>query len=53
VPNEWCGDQALLFEKPAGNLLFVGGIGGWYPEANGAKPARPAAGDIAEQVGTL
>ena len=34
----------------AGNLLFVGGIGGWYPEESGNKPARPVAGDIAEQT---
>lgn len=34
----------------AGNLLFIGGIGGWYKESNGTKPARPHAGDIAQQT---
>jgi hypothetical protein len=33
--------------------MFVGGDGGWYPEANGTKPAWPTARDIAEQVGAL
>lgn len=34
----------------SGNLLFIGGIGGWYKESNGTKPARPHAGDIAQQT---
>ena len=38
------GRAALEGQVRAGNLLFLGGIGGWYPER------RPKPGDIREQT---
>ena len=49
-PALLCVAQAVSGAIRSGNLLFIGGIGGWYKEANGAKPARPVPGDIAEQT---
>ena len=34
----------------AGNLIFVAMIGGWYKDAKGSKPARPAAPGVAQQT---
>ena len=50
TPPALCIAQAISGAIRSGNLLFIGGIGGWYKEANGAKPARPVPGDIAEQT---
>ena len=44
------GKQAVDGAIRCGNLLFIGGIGGWYKEARGNKPARPVAGDIIQQT---
>ena len=44
------GKQAVDGAIRCGNFLFIGGIGGWYKEARGNKPARPVAGDIVQQT---